>query len=135
MTGPATSVAEKTADTIRRDQFAFHQEEAARFAARLRRGGEEMPDHAWGTYIPPANDDIASWKGITLWCALEQWYIFHAETEADLRRGLRPIYCPNCEDRPDGHRAQLCGDCAWQSYGYDRALAKARELGRKRRAS
>jgi len=114
-------------DEAREAQAEEHRQFAVSFAERFRAYNETNSD--W-SYVPPTSDDPEQWQGITKWCALEVSYRWHCQREGDLRRGLKPTYCPQHGKKSEGFRPAPCFRCAWDGVLYDEAIANARELGR-----
>lgn len=117
-----------TPDEAAAKQQERHRRAAVGFADEFRAYNASNSD--W-SYVPPTSDDPNEWKGVTKWCALEVSYVWHCQREGDLRRGLKPTYCPAHEKKPaEGFRAAPCFRCAWEFDLYDRAIANARRMGR-----
>jgi len=114
-------------DTATEAQIEQHRKAAVSFANTFRAYNESNDD--W-SYVPPASDNPEDWSGVTKWCALEVSYTWHCGREADLRRGLKPSYCPQHETRTEGFRPAPCFRCAWDAVLYDEAIANARRMGR-----
>ena len=112
------------------DQIAKHSARADALAAKHRSftWGSEGP-----TYVPPTGDDPATWSGIAAYVFILWRYEFHIEAIADLRVDERPHQCPDCDGPPaKGWRGRLCLPHAWDAWGYDSVLARARDLDPRR---
>ena len=115
---------------VARDQAAKHSQRAEALAQKHR-------DFTWGdegpVYVAPTSDDPMTWRGIAAYVFILWRYEFHIEAIADLRVDERPHHCPECDGRPaKAWRGRLCLPHAWEAWGYDDVLARARDLDPRR---
>ena len=112
-------------DEARKKQLEFYSLRAELLGQRLQDSSQKNKD--W-VFRPPGSDDPEEWKGIARYMYIERTYAWHIEREANLSRGLGPYWCPECEEKQPGWRAELCYTCSWDSYLKNEALACAKRM-------
>ena len=119
------------------DTAAVARDQAEKHGRRAEALAEKHRDFSWGeegpVYVAPTSDDPMTWRGIAAYVFILWRYEFHIDAIADLRVDERPHQCPECNGLPaKGWRGRLCLPHAWDAWGYDWVLARARDLDPRR---